>query len=91
MEMKLLTAESAQVWEFETVPQVTQLDSSLCFEHFECMSLGFEFRVVFGSLFTNISGRDGVIKATGGTGLQPLFGEISLSSRHSAECSVGII
>lgn len=53
--------------------------------------LGFEFRVVFGSLFTNISGRDGVIKATGGTGLQPLFGEISLSSRHSAECSVGII
>ena len=44
-----------------------------------------------GSLFTNISVRDGVIKATGGAGLQPPFREISLSSGHSAECSVGII
>lgn len=40
MEMKLLTAESAQVWEFETIPQVTQLDSNLCFKHFQCMALG---------------------------------------------------
>lgn len=40
MEMKRLTAESTQVREFGIISPVTQLDSHLCSEHFECMFLG---------------------------------------------------